>query len=149
MKTTIHNPRLRQLIVLSLCAVLLGIVASPDSAEAQPQQRGKQGDIGARLDHMMAEMTKTLSLTEAQQTNIRAILEDREEEMKAMRGSSGERQRPDMEKMKAVMDKFDEQIEAELTEKQIPLYQKMREEGKQSRQNGNPRLERRGSDKRG
>lgn len=78
----------------------------------------------------MEKMTEVLSLTDTQQTSIRDILENMGKEMQALR-LTDHGQRPDRDKMKSMRDGYDEQIEAELTAEQLPLFREMLEQGRE------------------
>jgi Spy/CpxP family protein refolding chaperone len=133
MKVSYPKPQLRHLMILSLCAAMIGLVGVQVSAGANPPPPSE--DPAARIDKRMAEMTETLSLTETQQAKIRVIMVNMTEELQDLRDSAGEGNRPDREQMKALRDGYDEQIEAELTPEQRPLFRQMLEKGKHKKQN--------------
>ena len=110
------------LMIMFLCAAMIGLVGVQAFANPGPPPNA---DPKARIDKRMTHMTEVLSLTETQQAKIRMIMENMTEEMQDLRDSAGDGDRPDREKMKTLRDKYDEQIEAELTAQQQPLFRQM------------------------
>ena len=106
--------------MVSMCVVLL--LSLGMRAQGGPPPGGGGPPTPARE---LARLTKTLTLTEAQQAAILPILEKRHTEMEALR-SSGAESSASREQMHAIMDSTNTAIKAQLTEAQVKSYDAMR-----------------------
>ena len=98
--------------ITGVCVLVLagGLVSPP--AWADDDDKSHRPDPAARLE----KMSKTLSLTEAQQAKIRPILEEKAKKIQSLH-----------EQMKALRLEARAKIEAELTEDQKAKFREMRE----------------------
>ena len=117
------------------CAALL-FAAVPSTAGAQQAMRR---DIGAATDSMIARYQVRLNLTDEQTEGIRAILLSQGEKGQAMfetaRGEGREAMMELRPRMEELGKKTTEQVEALLTEDQIPEYRIIQAEIQEQRQN--------------
>ncbi len=118
----------------AVCAALL-FSAVPNFAGAQQAMRR---DLGAATDSLIATYQVRLNLTDEQTEEIRTILLFQGEKGQAMFESArGEGREAMMElrpKMEELRKKTSEQVEALLTEDQIPEYGKIQAEIQEQRQ---------------
>lgn len=136
---------------LAFGAVLAaGLVLAPEARAQSEQQgrarpeRGQRMDPAQRIERRVGMMTERLQLSAQQATQIRQILTQESEQMRALRekgqGSADrEALRPQMQ---SIRDGTDKKIDAVLTEAQRKTYGELRE---QMRQRRGERGERRGT----
>jgi periplasmic protein CpxP/Spy len=137
----------------SLCSLALsGVLAVAGSAafaqsdnSAQqpaaslPNAQPMQGHRGMNPDKQIAELSKKLSLTADQQTQIKPILVDRQQQMVALRQDQTMSQQDKMAKMKSLRDDSNAKIEAVLNDTQKQKFEQMQakqQERWQQRQQG-------------
>jgi Spy/CpxP family protein refolding chaperone len=118
-------------------ALVVGAAMHAPLLEAQsPQQRPSQEqqrmDPAQRIERQVTMLTERLQLTPDQTGQVRAILTREQEQMRAQmeqRGQqSGQNREAVMERMRALRERTDQQINAALTEQQRAAYQALREE---------------------
>jgi Spy/CpxP family protein refolding chaperone len=120
---------------LSLSALFLAAFAA--LAQQGPPPGGPMGGPGGGMRGMsgmsIEQLTTDLNLTEKQQPTVKKIIDDNRAKMDAERQkmmSSG--QQPDMQAMRATMQKNAEEVEKQLstvlTAEQMTTYKKMQEE---------------------
>ena len=97
--------------------------AQDQSAQGPMQHGGMHGPMSP--DKELAHMTKQLSLTSDQQSQIKPILEDRQSQMMQMHQDSSMSREDKMTKMKSLDDSSNSKVEAVLTDQQKPKYEKM------------------------
>jgi hypothetical protein len=123
-----------QWITRAAYAVLL-FVAVPSTASAQQQMRR---DLGAATDSLIATYQARLNLTDEQTEGIRTILLSQGEKGQAMfetaRGEGREAMMELRPRMEELGEETSEQVEALLTEDQIPEYRKIQAEIQEQRQ---------------
>lgn len=91
------------------------------------QQRGPRGQRGGphlTVEQRLERMTEHLGLTAEQQEQIRALLQEREQQREQIRASG---ERPAREEMRQLREQFRERIRAILTEEQIQLMEQNRQ----------------------
>jgi Spy/CpxP family protein refolding chaperone len=137
----------------TLCSLALsGVLAVAGSAafaqsDSSPQQpaapatnaQPMQGHRGMDPDKQVAELSKRLSLTADQQTQIKPILVARQQQMEALHQDQTASQQDKMAKMKSLRDDSNAKIEAVLTDTQKQKFEKMQakqQERWQQRQQG-------------
>jgi Spy/CpxP family protein refolding chaperone len=74
---------------------------------------------GPSIDRQLGQLTQTLSLTPDQQTQVKALLEQRRGKMEALRSTA---ERPTREQMEAVRKDTDSKINALLNDDQKAKY---------------------------
>ncbi len=123
-----------QWITRVACAVLL-FAAVPSTAIAQQPTRR---DLGAATDSLIATYQARLDLTDDQTEGIRTILLSQGEKGQAMfetaRGEGREAMMELRPRMEELGEETREQVEALLTEDQIPEYRKIQAEIQEQRQ---------------
>ncbi len=123
-----------QWITRVACAVLL-FAAVPSTASAQQPTRR---DLGAATDSLIATYQARLNLTDEQTEGIRTILLSQGEKGQAMfetaRGEGREAMMELRPRMEELGEETREQVEALLTEDQIPEYRKIQAEIQEQRQ---------------
>ncbi len=101
---------------------------------------------GSRIDRHLATLTERLDLTEDQQTAIRTILEECDEQTRALREKHRSQEKTDRDAARSeraeIRQACNTRIEAELSEHQIAEFRKMREE-RPPQKNGRPDRRRR------
>ena len=125
---------------LTLCsaAVFAQDSAAP-AADAQQAQNGP-GRMGGRQpmnpDEQVARMTKRYNLSSDQQTSIKPILANQQQQMQALRGDSTLSREDKMAKMKSIRDDSSTKIQAVLNDSQKQKFaqdQQRREQQMQER----------------
>ena len=123
-----------QWITRVACAVLL-FAAVPSTVIAQQPMRR---DLGAATDSLIATYQARLDLTDEQTEGIRTILLSQGEKGQAMfetaRGEGREAMMELRPRMEELGEETSEQVEALLTEDQIPEYRKIQAEIQEQRQ---------------
>ena len=98
-------------------------ILTPEQYEKYNNLQKKQ-----RIDMRFDRLDEQLTLTEAQKTVIRGILERNDEMMRELMGKDYEDRRERFEAMRTLREKTDKAIEEELTESQKKEYQDMLEQ---------------------
>ena len=133
-------------------ALAAGLVLAPEAGAQSEQQgrtrpeRGQRMDPAQRIERRVSMMTERLQLSQPQATQIRQILTQESEQMRAIfeKGQNGgdrEALRPEMQ---SVREGTEKKIDAVLTESQRKSYAELRE---QMRQRRGERGERKGTRK--
>ncbi len=121
-------------LAMLLIAGLITISAAPPDLLAQ--RRAPQ-DMGAQVDSIMGVYAERLQLTSEQEGEIRGILEGQgaraREMMESARGQGREAMMDVREKMGQLQNETSEQVEAVLTEDQIPEYREIQAELQEQR----------------
>ena len=120
-------------IGLLLLPTVGGLVARAQDQTMQPRTP----------DEVVDTLATKLSLSDEQKTQIKPIIEDRQQQITALRSDTSSRPRQKMKKMKGIFQDSDKKIEAILNDQQkqqyIALEQQMREQARermQSRRSG-------------
>ena len=115
-----RTPVLRLLSTLAL--LVAGLVVFASTAHAQRGERQQGPPNGERLEQQMTQLTEALSLTDAQATQVRAILAAPRTE----RGNASERRSMSREERQAQREQqqaeTNAKIEALLTPEQVTSY---------------------------
>jgi hypothetical protein len=125
---------------LTLCSA--AAFAQQDNAAPDPQQQGpgRMGRGAMNPDEQIARMTKRYNLSADQQTQIKPILANQQQQMMALRGDSSLSREDKMAKMKGIRDDSSTKIQAILNDSQKQQYaqdqQKMQERMQQRMQGG-------------
>ena len=133
-------------------ALAAALVLAPDAGAQSEQQgrtrpeRGQRMDPAQRIERRVSMMTERLQLSQPQATQIRQILTQESEQMRAIfeKGQNGgdrEALRPEIQ---SVREGTEKKIDAVLTESQRKSYAELRE---QMRQRRGERGERKGTRK--
>ena len=133
-------------------ALAAALVLAPDAGAQSEQQgrtrqeRGQRMDPAQRIERRVSMMTERLQLSQPQATQIRQILTQESEQMRAIfekRQNGGDREalRPEIQ---LVREGADKRIDAVLTDSQRKSYAELRE---QMRQRRGERSERKGTRK--
>jgi periplasmic protein CpxP/Spy len=126
----------------SLCSLVLtgALVVAGSSAFAQsdstPPPPGAMAGMhhGMGVDDQLARMTKDLNLTSDQQTQIKPILVNRQQQMMALRQDQSTSQQDKMTKMKSLRDDSNSKIEAILNDTQKQQFADMQAKQQQRMQ---------------
>jgi periplasmic protein CpxP/Spy len=144
---------MKSITKLACGAALAGALVLAPEASAQSEQqgrtrpeRGQRMDPAQRIERRVSMMTERLQLSQPQATQIRQILTQESEQMRAIfeKGQNGgdrEALRPEIQ---SVREGTDTKIDAVLTESQRKSYAELRE---QMRQRRGERGERKGTRK--
>lgn len=122
-------------------ALAAALVVAPAAGAQSEQQgrgrpeRGQRMDPAQRIERRVSMMTERLQLSSAQATQVRQILTQESEQMRAIfeKGQNGgdrEALRPEMQ---AVREGTEKKIDAVLTESQRKSYAELREQMRQRR----------------
>lgn len=132
-------------------ALAAALVGAPEAGAQSEQQgrarpeRGQRMDPAQRIERRVSMMTERLQLSQTQATQIRQILTQESEQMRAIfekgqNGADREALRPEVQ---AVREGTEKKIDAVLTESQRKSYAELREQMRQRRERGEgPRGER-------
>jgi Spy/CpxP family protein refolding chaperone len=127
---------------LTLCsAAAFAQDTSAPAPDAQQQQGpGRMGRGQMNPDEQIARMTKRYNLSADQQTQIKPILANQQQQMMALRGDSSMSRDDKMAKMKGIREDSSTKIQAILNDSQKQKFaedqQKMQERMQQRMQNG-------------
>lgn len=124
----------RQLCSLVITGMLaIGIASAQDQAPPPPDQNAPQAEGGAMgghhgghrmdADQRLAHMTKRYKLTADQQSQIKPILQDEQQQMESMRSDTSTSRQDKMEKMKSMHEADSQKIEAVLNDEQKQKYE--------------------------
>jgi periplasmic protein CpxP/Spy len=114
--------------LLSVGAVFASAQAAPTdqpSNQAQGTQGQGRSRRGMSPDKQVAALTKKLNLTPDQASQIKPILQDRAQQMQAMRADTSLAPADRRAKTKSLMDDSNSKIEAVLNDQQKQQYQQM------------------------
>ncbi|MGA9716724.1 MAG: hypothetical protein WBQ79_00460 [Acidobacteriaceae bacterium] len=123
----------RQLCSLVLTGLLTTGVMLAQEAGSAPEQSAPQtegGGMGGHhgghrmdADQRLAHMTKRYKLTADQQSQIKPILQDEQQQMETMRSDTSASRQDKMEKMKSMHEADSQKIEAVLNDEQKQKYE--------------------------
>ena len=117
------------MMVFSSGAILAQSDSSTQQQPPPPQSGAMQGGGMHRgmmsPDEQLAHMTKKLNLTSDQQTQIKPILQDHQQQMMALRGDQSMSRQDKMTKMKSINDDSHSKIEAVLNDEQKQKFESM------------------------
>lgn len=117
--------------VLALGGLLVcGPLATAQDAKAE---KGRDGKRGPGIEQQLERMTADLKLTDAQQTKIKAVLEESMKQRQALRDVPEDQRR---EKARAAMEAQQKKMKEILTPEQLEKWQKQREEMRGKRPEG-------------
>jgi Spy/CpxP family protein refolding chaperone len=140
----------RQLCSLVLTGLLAtGVIfaqetgSAPDQNAPQTEGGGMGGHHGGKrmdADQRLAHMTKRYKLTADQQSQIKPILQDEQQQMESMRSDTSTSRQDKMAKMQSMHEADTQKIEAVLTDEQKQKYEadqkKMQDRHSQRMQGG-------------
>ena len=108
-------------------AALLAQDSSTPSAQDQSAQPMQHGGMKGPMspDKELTRLTRQLSLTSDQQSQIKPILQDRHDKMMQMHQDTSMSRQDMMAKMKTLDEDSNSKLEAVLTDQQKPKYEKM------------------------
>ena len=113
------------------CAVSSTLFAqgptAPNASTSTPAQAGRYGGHHGPMspDEELIHLTKALSLTSDQQTQIKPILQDRSDQMMQMHQDASLSREAKGAKMKSLDDESNTKVEAVLNDQQKAKYEKM------------------------
>lgn len=113
---------IRSLLVLSIAGLVLA------AQDAPPPHRGPGGP-GGGPGNRLEFLTKALSLTDDQKTQIKPILDDQQAQMKALRDDTSLDREAKMPKMREIMESTDAKIKPILTADQQKKFDEMKQRG--------------------
>ena len=97
--------------------------ASSQNQGGQAMQHGMRGPMSP--DQELSNLTKNLSLTSEQQTQLKPILQDRHDQLMQMHQDASISRQDKMAKMKSLDDESNSKLEAILKPEQKAKYEKM------------------------
>jgi hypothetical protein len=112
--------------------IMIVILTFAVLAAAQNRQERNKPDADMVLQHL----TESLTLTEAQQANIKPLIEKQIQLMTNLHENRQSQNRSDMQQFREANDKIVSEIKTFLTEEQQTEYDKLREEMHKNRKNG-------------
>jgi len=134
---------------LTLLAVLAFVpclaMAQPDSGTPPPGGPGQWKHHDESPDQQLAHLTAKLTLTTAEQDEIKPVLVSKDEQMKAIFQNTSLTPDQKHEQIKALMDSTKTKIESYLTPAQVTLFESMHEH----HHDGGPGGDKEGGDKDG
>jgi Spy/CpxP family protein refolding chaperone len=130
--------QLCSLVLTGLLATGVMLAQEPGSAPEQGAPQAEGGGMGGHHrggmmdpDQRLAHMTKRYKLTADQQSQIKPILQDEQQQMQSMRSDTTSSREDKMAKMKSTHEASTQKIEAVLTDEQKQKFeadqQKMQE----------------------
>jgi Spy/CpxP family protein refolding chaperone len=130
-----------KIAALALGGVLtlgMGVALAQDTQAPPPQANGApaRGERGMNPDRQLARLTKELSLTSAQQDQIRPLLAERAQKMQALMQNQALAPEDRRTQMRTVNEGTQNGIVAVLTDEQKQKYAAMREEMREHRGHG-------------
>ena len=96
--------------------------ASPSAAESAPAEKGKGG---AKRQQRMEEMLDQLQLTDAQKEQIKPLMQDQFQQMKAVRDDATLTQEQKKAKVQEIHKGFREKLKAILTPEQLTKWEEL------------------------
>lgn len=132
----------KQLCLLTVSALVAigAAIGAPQDQSAAPSAAGNGPGPHRQMDpdRQVKMLTKKLNLTADQQTQIRSILTDRQQQFESIRNDSSLAPKDRREKMRSLREDSENKIKGVLTDSQKPIYdqmqQQMRERMQQHRQ---------------
>jgi hypothetical protein len=100
--------------------------SAPEQSAPQTESGGMGGHHGGRgmdADQRLAHMTKRYKLTADQQSQIKPILQDEQQQMESMHSDTSTSRQDKMEKMKSMHETDNQKIEAVLNDEQKQKYE--------------------------
>jgi Spy/CpxP family protein refolding chaperone len=100
--------------------------SAPDQGAPQAQGGGMGGMHGGHHmdpDQMLAHMTKRYNLTTDQQSQIKPILQDQQQQMQSLRSDTASSREDKMAKMQSIHEASTQKIEAVLTDQQKQKFE--------------------------
>ena len=126
-----------RLAALALASVAFaGTVSAQDAAGSPPPAAGAHR--GGDPQQQLAHLTKQLQLSPDQVAKIQPILQNRQQQMEALRSDSSVKGPDRRAKMMSIMQDTDTQVQAVLTDTQRQQYQQWREKAMQHRMDKHP-----------
>jgi Spy/CpxP family protein refolding chaperone len=124
------------LTVSALIAIGAAIGAPQDQSPAPAPGNGQAPHRQMDPDRQVKMLTKKLNLTADQQTQIRSILTDRQQQFESIRNDSSLAPKDRREKMRSLRQESEGKIKAVLTDSQKQTYDQMQEQMRQRMQRG-------------
>jgi periplasmic protein CpxP/Spy len=127
----------KQLCLLTasaLIAIGAAIGAPQDQSAAAAPEKGQAPHHQMDPDRQVKMLTKKLDLTAEQQTQIRSILTDRQQQFESIRNDSSLAPKDRREKMRSLREDSDTKIKAVLTDSQKQTYEQMQAQMRQRMQ---------------
>lgn len=127
-----------RLAALALASVAFaGTVSAQDAASTPPAAAGAH-HRGGDPQQQLAHLTKQLQLSPDQVAKIQPILQNRQQQVEALRSDSSVKGPDRRAKMMSIMQDTDTQVQAVLTDSQRQQYQQWREKAMQHRIDKHP-----------
>jgi len=124
---------MKQSLLVFAAVVALPAVPQICAAQDAPPTQTQSGRQRRTPDEVVAMLDSKLSLSDDQKAKIKPIIEERQEKIRALAGSSS-RRRKKMREMKSIMEDSDKKINAVLNDEQRKQYKEiedqMREQAK-------------------
>jgi protein CpxP len=131
MRKTLFNIALAGLLGLGMTAFAQDSTVQQPPADAQAQGRGRHG---MDPDQQLAHLTKALSLSSDQQTQIKPILENEHQQMMQVHQDQSLSRQDKMAKMKSLNEDSHSKIEAVLNDQQKQKFEAMQQKMEERRQ---------------
>jgi Spy/CpxP family protein refolding chaperone len=132
----------RGLLIAGILAVTCSAVWAQNGSQAESQPAGQMGRRGGNLERQLKHLTRMLSLTPDQQTQVKSLLAERRQKMAELRKSSSggdasaQAAPPSREQMQAIRNETDIKMSVLLNEDQKAKFAAWQQER-------NARMERR------
>ncbi len=111
-------------------------LAQDDSAAPPPPQQGMHGHRGMNTDRQLKRMTKQLNLSADQQSQIKPILDSRQQQMQALWQDQSLSRQDRRQKMMGIQQDSSSKIEAVLSDSQKQQYEAMQQKMSEHRMHG-------------
>jgi Spy/CpxP family protein refolding chaperone len=107
--------------------IIGAFLASATLAPAQEKKEGKAGKRGAGIEQRVNRMAQDLNLKEEQKTKLKAVFEDQEKKLGALREDTSLSRQERQTKGRGIREDFDKKMKDILTPEQFQKMQKNRE----------------------
>jgi protein CpxP len=137
MRKTIYSVTLSGALILGLLPAVAAFGQDATQNATQDANSAPQADSGQSMDHHggmrgpmspdmeLSHLTRSLSLSTDQQTQIKPILQNRQDQMMQIHSDSSMARPDKMAKMKSLDDDSNTKLEAVLNDQQKTKYEKM------------------------
>jgi protein CpxP len=128
MPTKFRFSTLTTLFVLTAGLLFAGQTSQPPQTPSTPGQSA-MGTTASGPDAHLQMLTEKLNLTDDQKAKLRPILQDQEQQLRAVHDDTSLSQEQKRAKKKAIHESFHEQINAVLTPEQQAKFKEMKHQG--------------------
>lgn len=126
--TTKFRRSILTILVLLTTGLLLAGQTSPAPQTPPAQGQPAMGATAATPETHLQMLTEKLNLTDEQKAKLKPILQDQEQQLKAVRDDTSLSQEQKIAKKKAIHESFHDQINSVLTPEQQDKFKQMKHE---------------------